>query len=377
MHTGANFTSTMIPDTSGSDDVLARIEKSLDPESTIVDEDISADEEESTDDDDDSTYGDDETTSTEDTDTGESEEDDEAGDTTEAEDDDSDEGATLESAELAGILGIDDENLIVGEDGSLMVRTNSNGEIGKVSVSDLIKSYQTDATVTQKSQSLAEDRKAFEALKEEQGEVLKARLGETAAVTQLIEAQLQSEYASIDWERLRVESPGEWTAKRQEFTDKVSAINAAKQQAHQVLTQQVGEHNEKAATDRLGRLQAEAEALTAALPEWNDPTVAASQRDTIDSFLTDTYGFDSGVVNLVEDHRLILLALDAQKYRASQKQTDAAVKKIKKLPKLQKPGSKKANAASAARKAKNQKKAVRLKKTGSVQDLQSVLMDRI
>jgi hypothetical protein len=93
------------------------------------------------------------------------------------------------------------------------------------------------------------------------------------------------------------------------------------------------------------------------------------------NFLANTYGFSDDDLANVYDHRLILLALDAQKYREGKQKSDIAKKKIVKLPKLSKPGAKK-NEANEINKALR-KKRLKLKKTGSTADLANVLRDLI
>jgi len=284
----------------------------------------------------------------------------------------------IDASQFAQVLGIDEKNLIIDDDGSVMLRTNVNGDIGKVDVNDLIKSYQTDAHVTQKSQALADERKTFEGEMDEQRQVLQTRIGEAQAVSHLVDEYLKSEFNSIRWDELKVSDPGAWASKRQDFQDRVNAVNNAKQQAYGALQAQSEELSGKAEGDREQVLHREAEALRTALPQWNDPEVAAAQHGSMSKFLVEQYGFDSGSVDAMEDHRLVLLALDAQKYRESQATSKKTVKKIKSLPKITKPGASKGSRAKAAKQTASDKNIIRLKKShGRTQDVARVLMDRI
>ena len=365
-----NVASTMTPE-SGSDDIQSRIEAAITPVEEATEE-VAAEEETT-----EEVVA--EETSTEETPEAETTEEDESdeAETTEEVTEEDDDSVSLEVSDFAQILGIDEKNIIVGEDGAVSLRTNVNGEVGKVDMSELIKSYQTDAHVTQKSQALADERRTFEEDMEGQRTTLQARFQEAAAISQLIEAQLKSEHDAIDWDKLRAEDPGRWSAQRQVFQDRVNALQNAKQTAIGAYQAQTQDAQGRQAEVRQGFLEQEAEALRTALPEWNDPAVATEQHGKMSEFLVSQYGFAKGDIDLVENHKLILMALDAQKYRESQATSKQTVKKLKSLPKVTRPGASKGNQAKAAKTAASNKKVIRFKKTGSTDDLASVLMDRI
>lgn len=284
---------------------------------------------------------------------------------------------SLEVSHFAQLLGVDEKALIVNEDGTVSLQTKVDGEVGKVNINDLIRSYQTDAHVTRKSQALSEERKTFEATVAQRSQEIQSRITEVSSAVQLLESQLTYEYQNIDWNGLKVSDPARWAVVRQEFQDRVGAINSAKQKAFGVLQAQVQEQQHQQEQVRLTRLQQEAESLRTKLPEWNDPEVAKKQHSAMADFLATSYGFDPGDINGVEDHRLILLAQDAMKYRQSLKAGEEAVRKIITLPKLQKPGVQRVNTEAAAKKVAQEKKIVRLRQTGSTADLAALLADRI
>lgn len=355
---------------SGSDDILAKIGNAIsvpgEEEAPAAEETAEVEESEEVEESDES----DEVEETED----ESEESEEVEET----DDDEEEGPSLEAAQFAQLLGIDEKALIVGEDGSVSFQTKVDGEIAKVSLNDLIKSHQTEAHVTRKSQAVAEERKQFEAQVAQEVEALKHRANEIATVSQILEAQLTSEFNSINWDQLRVENPGEYAAKQQELQNKANLIAQNKHRASLALNQQMQVNSGKMEQERAQRLQAEAEALTTALPEWNDPEVAQKQHSDMSKFLTDTYGFAENDVSAVEDHRLFLLALDAKKYRENEKITKKVVKRVKALPKLTKPGSGKRGTAARLQNQAKEKTLLRLKKSGgTTQDLAAAISERI
>lgn len=359
--------STMTP-TSGSGDIESRLVKMLSPEPPAEESSPETETEET---------AEDQTLEAQD----DTEQETEAGQETETDSEDQeteDDGISLEASQFAQLLGVDESALIVNEDGTVSLRTKVDGEIGQVKVQDLIRSYQTDAHVTRKSQALAEQRKAFEAETAQRAQEIQGRLSEVMSVTQMLEGQLTYEFNQVDWEGLKRDDPARWGVLRQEFQDRVTAINAAKQKAFTVAQQQTQEQQKKMQEAHQARLRQEAEALSTSIPEWNDPGVAEAQYGEMSKFLAEQYGFDPRDLNGVEDHRLILLARDAMKYRQGLKAGEKAVQKVKTLPKLQKPGVQRVNAEAAAKKAAQEKKLVRLRQNPNSTDaLADMLKDRI
>lgn len=291
----------------------------------------------------------------------------------------SDDTVELEAEQLAQVLGIDEGKVLVDEEGHLAFQTKVGDDIGKVKLKDLLASYQTEAYLTKKSQSLSEARKEFESAREEETRRVEAQIGEAAAVTQLLEQQLTSAYRSIDWNALRAQNPAEWSAKKQEFTDLVGNINQIKARAHEVLMNHVEQKTGRTDAQMQEHLSAERDKLLSVMPEFNDPEIAQKSIGAMQEFLVDTnnpYHFTPDEVAGVTDHRLIMMAIDAQKYRDSLKKRDVATKKVKKLPKLVKTGAK-TQSKAAAKKAVMDQKRVRLKRTGNIQDAAAALMDII
>ena len=354
-------TSTTTPE-SGSDDVQSRLERALFPEpvaNKAPETDTSEIEED--------TVEADETAETDDT----------------VEDDTAEEGETenegeeieLSPAQLAAILGIDENSLIVEDDGTVSLQTKVDGQLDKVNLNTLIKERQLEAHTTRKSQQLAEQMRAFEAQKQEAVAEFQRKTTELTAVMKIAEDQLTREYNSIDWDALRRQDPAEWTAKRQEFADRVQSFNAAKAKAYENVQQQAAEVEQENQTKREAYLQKQAEAVVEKLPEWKDPQVATREFEKLSSFLSSTYGFEPQDISRVEDHRTLLLAMDAMKYRQSQEKISKATKRVVNLPKIQKPGAK--MSAQAANRQKQNEKRIRLKQTGNVKDAAAIIYDRM
>lgn len=289
-------------------------------------------------------------------------------------DDSTDDQEAEEQATLAAHLGLEDDQLIEGEDG-IYVNAKINGQIEKVKFNDLIKGYQTDKAVTQKSQALAEQRRAFE----EQAQAYQAeytgKLQRADEALQMIENNLAGEFNGIDWDTLRREDPAEWAAKRQEMAQKYRQTKNAREKNQHEQQQQFQQQQAQQAQQTQLVMQKEAEKLLEKNPTWQDPEVRTKELSEIRGFLTESYGFADDDLQNVSDSRLVSLIQDAYKYRKMQ--TSAEPKQAKKVPKYMKPGKSKSDAAKTAATKQAQHQRNSLKKSGSISDAAAILLNRM
>jgi len=302
----------------------------------------------------------------------EEEESDEEDETSSSEEDDED-GLELTGDEFATMLGIDSKNLVINEDGSIALRTKAGEEEENVTIDALIKSYQTDKHVTQKSQAVSEAQKAFEQERIDYVNQATERLNQAAGLVQVLEKQMLGDIQSVDWEQLRINDPAEYAARRQELSDKQSSIDQMKGQLQQGVKSITAEQQQEMDAKRNQLLEAEGEKLLAAIPEWNNPDVASSEKSAIGEFMVKKYGFTDKDIEAITDHRAILIVRDAMKYQESKSKVSVAEKKVRKLPKISRPGKNKKQTTKDSKVKATRR--VRLKESGSVDDAAALLYD--
>lgn len=86
-------------------------------------------------------------------------------------------------------------------------------------------------------------------------------------------------------------------------------------------------------------LVAESEALLTKVPEWRNAETAAKEKSEIAKLLTDRYGFNPNELDNLLDHRALLVARDALRYRQMQAVKDDKVKQARAAPPVVKPGT--------------------------------------
>lgn len=249
-----------------------------------------------------------------------------------------------------------DEKVTIEVDGKTV-------ELSKAELADYYKNGLRQADYTKKTMEAAEQRKAAEA------ETAKARaereqyahgLQQANAV---LAAQLQ-ERTTEQWNELARTDPAQWVLERNLYEQRHAAFMHNQAQLQQL------EQRSKAEAEQAQRayLSQQQEALLAKLPEWKDESKAKADQAQIAKYLQEQ-GFESDLIQSIQDHRMVLVARDAMRYRDMVAKAQAAAKQVKTLPgKVERPGGGETNPLDGRTSAMKQ-----LAKSGSVKDAAAVL----
>ena len=238
-------------------------------------------------------------------------------------------------ADVAKLLGADENSLDVDEDGSVLVKTKIDGQEGKVKFTDLIKSYQLQGHVDKQVREAAELKKQaqeFAQQVQQQTQVQQAVVGKMAEA-KAIEAEY-AQYAGVNLEALWDSDPVQAGKINQRmltlqtaYQQKMGEINQATQQIKQTQ-----EHQSAAS------LQMERQALLKACPEWSSEATATKEKQAIAADLK-ARGYTDADIQGLSDHKAVLLARDAMLYRQMKAQNTTTEKQVRQAPKIIKPGS--------------------------------------
>jgi hypothetical protein len=160
-----------------------------------------------------------------------------------------------------------------------------NGENVEVSLDELQNGYSRQADYTKKSQTLAEERKAFQQDRD-------AVLLERTQYSQLLGAlqqQLQAfDEPAPDFDRLYDEDPIEASRLERQYRQRTEQ-RAQKMQAIAIEQQRVNDANAQEQEQQMrGLITHEAARLPDVIPEWKDDKVAAREREELKSYLLDS-----------------------------------------------------------------------------------------
>jgi len=250
--------------------------------------------------------------------------------------DESETDATEEDdQDLASMLGIDDSQLSVTDDGDFQINIKVDGKQGKVSLKDMIKGYQSESSNTQKSMALADERKSFEGAAAAKVQEINQSLERNQGLAKILEQEIMADYEKVDWDDLRQYDPAEWTARRQEFATKYNKVQRLQDELGQQATQAQEANTAKHTEANQKYLRGQWDKMIENNPTWSDKAKYSKDMNTLKEFATETYGYDAADFGKVTDSRAIEILKDAQSYRKGAK---VAEKKIKTIPKKLKRG---------------------------------------
>ena len=255
------------------------------------------------------------------------------------EDDDDDEEPEEDTEDedqpLAKMLGVEEDQLSVSDDGDFKINLKVDGQQGQVSLGELIKGYQNESSNTHKSTALATERKQFETAVAAKAQELQNALQYNQNMAKVLEQEIMADYEKVDWEDLRQYDPAEWSARRQEFSTKYTRIQRMQQEIGTQATQAQQATQSELGQKRQDYMKGQWDRMIENNPSWSDQAKYTKDMNTLKGFVSETYGFGDGDFDNVSDARIIEVLKDAQKYRLGSK---VAEKKVKKVPKMQKRG---------------------------------------
>ncbi len=214
------------------------------------------------------------------------------------------------------------------------VTVKVDGKTSQVALADLVRSYQTDAHVTHRSQAAAESQRQFEVERAQIQQGLQQHLQQVTSLITLAHQELLRDYQGIDWNRLRTEDPIQWSVKDREFQNR----NAQIQQAMQQTALQYQQQQQQQAQELAQRLPQEREKMIERIPQWRD----AKQFDTDRAAMAQSaqqMGFSQAEISQIHDHRYMVALHYASQFLKLQAQAPQALKKVRAAPQMASPGA--------------------------------------
>ena len=278
---------------------------------------------------------------------------------------------TFESvADLAEALDMKTDEFLE----SIKQTVKINGEEMEVNLKDLTAGYQMEQDYRRKTTELSEQRKGFEAEKEQSASQIQAKFQEAEAISANLEQQLMGEYNNIDWNQLEMQDREEWLVQRQKFSERAQQLETTKTQIQSELQQRNEQTQAQHQQEFQEHLTKENEALLAAIPEWSDNDVRGAEVTEMTDYLK-SYGFSEEESNQIFDHRIMRLVRDAYKGANKNQKVDIVKKKVKTLPKIVKPSVK--IDKRAAKKRASADTWSKYKQSGSMDDLTAHLASKL
>ena len=230
-----------------------------------------------------------------------------------------------------------------------------NGEVKKLTKSELKELAQKGFDYTVKTQTLAEERRILAI--ERQTLQAQAHIQEKAldivCEVKSIDRQLAA-YKNVDWNALAENDPVEYLKHNHAYRE-LKEVRDSKVQEFQSMQ---AYEQQNAAQFSQERLAYESKKLAERIPEFRDPQKAAATKAQMVGYL-EQRGFNSAEIDTIVDSRMVEVIYDALRYKALNDTKPAVKKRIEAAPKSLKPGS-----AQNVSSAKNAELVKRLRQTG-------------
>ena len=223
-----------------------------------------------------------------------------------------------------------DPNSVMG----LHVTAKIDGVETQVPLSDVLKSYQLEGHVNNKSIELSNQRTAFEQERQAARTLFQQQIQQNTAMGNLAMQQLTHEFQKVDWNALRAHNPAEFAALHAEFNQRHNEIQnylGAVQQAAQQEAQQQQQAMQQA-------IKGENEKLMNAIPEWRNGETFKNDTNAMKTYAR-SLGFQDAELSQIFDHRYMRVLHDAARYQALQAAKPEALKQVRQAPKVVAPGS--------------------------------------
>lgn len=239
----------------------------------------------------------------------------------------------------AGVLGVEDNNIVLDEEGNLQgLLVKVDGVTSTVSVKDLVAGYQTNKHYTQKSQALAEERREFEKVRGDVAQNYSERLAAVDKLTGFLYETMTKEFQNINWEKLRADNPGEYAAAVADYQTRdaqFKQILNAVQSENQALQQQ---HQQQYNVEYQKHLVNQYEKVLENNPSWRDTERMQKDMVVLQDSANDVYGISPEEFKLLNDARHIEILKDALAFRKGKSISENKVNRAP--PKFQKVGGK-------------------------------------
>jgi hypothetical protein len=253
----------------------------------------------------------------------------------------------------------------------LHVTAKIDGKETQVPLSDVLKSYQLEGHVNNKSIELSNQKTKFETEQAQWRQAQEQVYRQHQAMGNLALQMLNQEFQNVDWNSLRVNNPGEYAALYTQYQQRGTQIQqylAAVDQAAQQEAQQQQQRQQEAMNQAIA---GEREKLYNALPEWRNEATFKQDRDAMSQYAR-SLGFQDAELSQIFDHRYMRVLHDAARYQALQAAKPQALKQVRQAPPMAKPGSRVDSNPSAA---KRQQVMDRLSRNPRDQDAQAAAFD--
>ena len=238
-----------------------------------------------------------------------------------------------------------------------------NGQELEVTLDELKAGYSRDSDYRQKTHSLSQEKRSLEDQKSSLRQTYETRLSELNNLIATADATVRQQQGSQDLQKLYEEDPTAAARLDYQLRQQQEQLKDISSKAKEAQQKQYNEF-----------LETQKELAAQKIPEFGDPKKADTFKVSLRNSLRE-YGFNDQEIGTLADHRFLMVAKDAMSYQSLKDRKPIVQKKVANAPKVVKAGTAKSTTSSGREQIRN--KIGKVRKTGSINDAQSAILDII
>lgn len=163
--------------------------------------------------------------------------------------------------------------------------TGADGQKQEVALGEYKDSYQASEKIKAEQAEMVQAKQAFEQEAQERKQAVEERFFQASKMIEAVESQLVGGLDNTQMENLRMSDPAEYAAIRQDYTERLSGVNAMKQQFAQEYYQYQQGIEQQAEAERQKWFAQDSQRVTEIIPEWANQEVRQKESAELDKYL--------------------------------------------------------------------------------------------
>lgn len=206
-----------------------------------------------------------------------------------------------------------------------------------VTLDQVLHNWNVSESVNRKSQEISELKKELDKEKTYYASEMTKKLEDQELIVRALE-EAYINAGSEELEELRVVDPAEYAARKMELADKAKNLDVIRNKIHEEQQQLQQQQNQEYQQRRQAALMHEQEALFLKAPEYKDAAKFEKESKSVVDFLVGE-GYSKEELASVVDHRVLLIARDAMRYRNMEATAEPKKKRVVRKPKSVRAGN--------------------------------------
>lgn len=239
---------------------------------------------------------------------------------------------TISAEELAGVLGLSQDQLDITDDGLVKIRSKIDGKESTVTFEEAVRSHQKSGHLDNEIRKAKQQSEEAKQQAQQYRQAEEQKLAQIESLSQVALEELNREFKDVNWEALKELEPAQFAAKSIDFQQRQQRIT-------QTLSAIQQDRQQKQAQAERAYIEEQSQKLVEAYPEWQDEAKGKKELADIRNHGL-TLGYSKDELARAVDHRFIKMMDKAKRYDELMSKQEETRKTVKTIPRVAKAGVK-------------------------------------